>query len=130
VISIAEWLMNQPHGDRSTVRTVRVRRWTTYWRHSERSADLVAARISGVMDSRLGDEDWTCDRRECFDARGRLVLPGAAKAVATDWTLRRAFRKSGAERRAIRLCSFFVGAAASLDQVGSGCLSRSCQRAG
>ena len=20
-------------------------------------------------------DDWTCDRRECFDARGRLVLP-------------------------------------------------------
>ncbi len=28
--------------------------------------------IAGAQDD---VEDWTCDRRECFDARGRLVLP-------------------------------------------------------
>jgi cyclic beta-1,2-glucan synthetase len=28
--------------------------------------------LSGGLDD---SEDWTCDRRECFDARGRLVLP-------------------------------------------------------
>ena len=45
-----------------------------------RSASARPASATAPPSSRLaGDadeaEDWTCDRRECFDARGRLVLP-------------------------------------------------------
>ncbi len=40
--------------------------------------------LTGALDE---DEDWTCDRRECFDARGRLVLPdhfGQSQGVGLD----------------------------------------------
>ncbi|MCX2863272.1 carbohydrate-binding protein [Paucibacter sp. PLA-PC-4] len=88
LIGIAEWMMGAQRSDRGTVHTAL---------HSQRLPDgpdgacklsaLLATQpersgglgegtaflaIAGPADTRL---DWSCDRRECFDARGRLVLP-------------------------------------------------------
>lgn len=83
VVGVAEWLMGATRADRNTVHTSL---------HRQR---LPAGKLSALMCTqrdRAGgfgdgtaflalagaaddDEDWTCDRRECFDARGQRVLP-------------------------------------------------------
>jgi len=79
LIGIAEWLMGANRSDRSTVRTA-------VMHHSGQTALLATQRelASGfghgtaflsLSGAGAGAQDWTCDRRECFDARGRLVLP-------------------------------------------------------
>ncbi|OLP04862.1 GH36-type glycosyl hydrolase domain-containing protein [Rhodoferax antarcticus] len=79
VIGIAEWLMGANRSDRGTVRTAMLN-------HSGQTALLATQRelASGFGDgtaflslSSTGKDapDWTCDRRECFNSRGRLVLP-------------------------------------------------------
>jgi len=98
VVGIAEWLMGANRADRNTVSTahdlvplpaqpvteVEPRfsnghaMTTLFATQRERTggfgggtAFLAVAGDPG----QVGDEDWTCDRRECLDARGRLVLP-------------------------------------------------------
>lgn len=86
VISIVEWIMGASRADRSTT-------WTDF--HQQRvssknvtvlvctqrardggfgngSAFLSLTDASHVVDQ---EDDWTCDRREFFDTRGRLVVP-------------------------------------------------------
>ena len=91
-IGIAEWMMGANRADRATIHTVH---------HRQRlSASIKTGRESGEareqtltcllatqrdQSSGFGNgtaflattdaDDWTCDRRECFDARGALVLP-------------------------------------------------------
>ena len=82
-IGIAEWMMGANRADRGTVSTAL---------HRQRlPAHKLTALLCTQQESSAGfgngtaflglagpadeDEDWTCDRRECFDARGRLVLP-------------------------------------------------------
>ncbi|OOG58792.1 carbohydrate-binding protein [Polaromonas sp. C04] len=96
VIGIAEWMMGASRSDRSTVLTALHRQRLPVVQQpgvesgSGREQKLTALlctqreRAAGFGDGTafLGiagaadePEDWTCDRRECFDARGRLVLP-------------------------------------------------------
>ncbi|MDO9315112.1 MAG: glucoamylase family protein [Burkholderiaceae bacterium] len=102
VVGIAEWMMGANRSDRATVHTAlhrqrlpdlpassegadgsRSQKLTALMcTQPERSAgfgDGTAFLAMAASDDRNSDErdsdDWTCDRRECFDARGRLVLP-------------------------------------------------------
>ena len=83
LVGIAEWLMGTRRSDRSTTHTA-------LYRHRLSSQKVIALMCTQrecstgfgggtAFFSRIGapdeSEDWTCDRRECFDARGRLVLP-------------------------------------------------------
>ena len=82
-IGIAEWMMGEVRSDRSTVHTAIFRkRWpeqkltALIGTQRERSAGFGdGTAFFGVTSPVTAPEDWTCDRRECFDARGRLVLP-------------------------------------------------------
>lgn len=83
VVGIAEWTMGAGRADRATVHTALGRQrlpeahlTALFATQRERSAGfgdgtafLALARPPGEA------EDWTCDRRECFDARGYPVLP-------------------------------------------------------
>jgi cyclic beta-1,2-glucan synthetase len=93
VVGLAEWLMGANRSDRSTVHTAHVRQRLPTQRltalmatQRERAGGFgagtafLALASAGVHGEGEGDghspaEDWTCDRRECFDARGRPVLP-------------------------------------------------------
>ena len=93
VIGMVEWLMGANRADRSTVvtsaRPVRAgdRSMTTLLATQRERAGgfgdgsaffaLAASVVAGDADDESEGKgiDWTCDRRECFDARGRLVLP-------------------------------------------------------
>nr|MDP2192315.1 glucoamylase family protein [Rhodoferax sp.] len=96
VIGIAEWMMGANRADRSTVHTALYRQRLPTLAESGIDADAARGQkltallctqreratgfgdgtaflaIAGAADE---PEDWTCDRRECFDARGRQVLP-------------------------------------------------------
>ena len=92
-IGIAEWVMGAHRGDRASTRTALVSQRLGGATAQDDEADarkLVALtctqrdRSAGFGDGTAflalavpADEapDWTCDRRECFDARGRLVVP-------------------------------------------------------
>jgi len=98
IVGIAEWLMGANRADRSTVLTAhdRVRLpelpvtdvepefargqvlTTLFATQRERTGGFGGGTaflaVAGDRDHR-DEEDWTCDRRECLDARGRLVLP-------------------------------------------------------
>jgi cyclic beta-1,2-glucan synthetase len=83
VVAVAEWMMGASRMDRRTVSTSRFFR---------RSAEQKMSGLLCTQNDRSGgfgdgtafftligmtddDEDWTCDRREFFDARGAIVLP-------------------------------------------------------
>jgi cyclic beta-1,2-glucan synthetase len=92
VIGIAEWIMGATRSDRGTVRTAQYRQslnagnqdvesglsqlTALLCTQSDRSAGFgdgtAFLALAAADDER---ENWTCDRRECFDADGRLVLP-------------------------------------------------------
>ena len=96
LVGIAEWVMGAGRADRATVHTAPLRQrlpaapsggadrrpplaqklialLCTQREQSAGFGDATAFfATTGPADER---EDWTCDRRECFDARGRLVLP-------------------------------------------------------
>jgi cyclic beta-1,2-glucan synthetase len=96
VIGVAEWMMGANRADRCTVHTtlLRQRLGASHAAVSE-SESPPAHKLTALMCTQrdrtagygggtafLGlaaaddeSEDWTCDRRECFDARGALVLP-------------------------------------------------------
>ncbi len=83
VVGIAEWMMGANRSDRGTVHTALYRQRLP----EQKLTALLATQLDhsagyGAGTAFLGlagdadeDEDWSCDRRECFDARGRLVLP-------------------------------------------------------
>ena len=100
VVGMAEWMMGANRSDRGTVHTALHRERLPEAGTSAsanavdtpRSPQLTALlctqpeRSAGFgngtaflaltgHNTRDGLDDWTCDRRECFDARGRLVLP-------------------------------------------------------
>ncbi|RYX93830.1 MAG: carbohydrate-binding protein [Comamonadaceae bacterium] len=82
---IAEWMMGDTRASRATVRT------------ASRSQALAAGQLTTLLATQReraggfgdgtaflavtgdvdGEPDWTCDRRECFDTRGRIALPDA-----------------------------------------------------
>ena len=82
-VGIAEWMMGANRSDRGTVHTALHRQRLPEHKltallctQRDRSAGFgdgtAFLAIAGGAEER---EDWTCDRRECFDARGGLVLP-------------------------------------------------------
>ena len=96
VIGIAEWIMGANRGDRASTDTAsftqrlsgaarggdgggaapRLTALTCTQR--ERSAGFGEGTAFLALRTDVDDApDWTCDRRECFDARGRLALPDA-----------------------------------------------------
>ena len=102
IVGIAEWVMGANRSDRATVHTSlhrqrlpdspasgdgadssRAQKLTALMcTQAERSAGfgdgtafLAIAGSDDRIDKADNNGDWTCDRRECFDARGRLVLP-------------------------------------------------------
>ncbi len=83
VIGIVEWMMGAQRSDRATTHTAMFRQRLPDGRLTallctqlERSAGFgngtAFLALAGPNDE---PDDWSCDRRECFDARGRLVLP-------------------------------------------------------
>jgi cyclic beta-1,2-glucan synthetase len=98
IAGIAEWMMGANRADRSTVHTALHRQRLPVSHDDGRALGEGRARdrrLSALLCTQreraggfgagtaflalAGDadeaEDWTCDRRELFDARGRLVLP-------------------------------------------------------
>ncbi len=83
MVGIAEWMMGANRSDRSTVRTTLYRQRLPEQKltallctQPERSAGFgEGTAFLGLAGGADEAEDWTCDRRELFDARGRLVLP-------------------------------------------------------
>ena len=96
LVGFAEWMMGASRADRGTVSTAlhrqrlpdaeadaddghgrRARTVTALLcTQRERSAGFGDATAFLALASDADDPpDWTCDRRECFDARGRPVLP-------------------------------------------------------
>jgi cyclic beta-1,2-glucan synthetase len=100
VVGIAEWMMGANRTDRGTVHTALHRQRLPDARSASDTRESGAAdppRLTALLCTQpersagFGDgtaflalagsdasddlDDWTCDRRECFDARGRLVLP-------------------------------------------------------
>ncbi|HEX5311970.1 GH36-type glycosyl hydrolase domain-containing protein [Aquabacterium sp.] len=83
LIGLVEWMMGARRSDRSTVHTDALHHGSA----PHKLTALLATqedRVNGfggatgflAMTSTHDDkEDWTCDRRELFDPRGRLVLP-------------------------------------------------------
>ena len=84
-IGMVEWLMGANRSDRATVRTA------AFHQRLPAQQQKLTALLSTQREAMAGfgggtaffamthaaddPEDWTCDRRECFDARGRLVMP-------------------------------------------------------
>ena len=98
LIGLAEWLMGSQRSDRNTVITEayhqRLPAHASAPGDTARAPRLLAllatqrdqsagfgggtaflALAGPATNAEDSDDDWTCDRRECFDARGRLVLP-------------------------------------------------------
>ena len=92
-IGIAEWIMGANRADRGTVHTALHRQTLPVGNDGaeQESAQQLTALLCTQSDRSAGfgdgtaflalaaaadeRENWTCDRRECFDADGRLVLP-------------------------------------------------------
>ncbi|MDO9004398.1 MAG: glucoamylase family protein [Aquabacterium sp.] len=135
-IKLVEWIMGANRTDRHSVRTSTLtqtlpdprgiggaRRITalmaTQREHSAGFGGGTAflAMVSELDDAGLSD-DWTCDRRECFDARGRLVVPdyfGQKRGVGLDPCAALSVRLSvepGTELEQV----FLLGHANSLDE--------------
>jgi cyclic beta-1,2-glucan synthetase len=97
VIAMAEWMMGANRADRCTVHTALVRQRLSAsstagqseldGRPAQKLTALLCTQrdrtagygggtaFLGLADAADESEDWTCDRREWFDARGCLVLP-------------------------------------------------------
>ncbi len=83
MVGIAEWMMGANRADRSTVHTALHRQRLPTQKvtallctQRERSAGFGnGTAFLALAEATDATEDWTCDRRECFDARGRLALP-------------------------------------------------------
>jgi cyclic beta-1,2-glucan synthetase len=95
LIGLAEWMMGANRADRSTVHTALYRQRLPAREGTRDGGEPREQKLTALMSTQrersagfgggtaffgiAGNadelEDWTCDRRECFDARGRLVLP-------------------------------------------------------
>ena len=87
LIGLVEWMMGAQRSDRLTVHTALYQQTlgstaltALMCTQREMSGGFGAGTAFLAMADHAGDigddvDDWTCDRRECFDARGRLVMP-------------------------------------------------------
>lgn len=82
-VGMAEWMMGAQRSDRRSLHTALHRQrlperklTALLCTQRERSAGFGdGTAFLAVVGADDTGEDWTCDRRECFDARGSLVLP-------------------------------------------------------
>ena len=86
-VALAEWMMGANRADRGSVVTALWRQRLPDAGEPRKLTALLATQpecaagfgggtaFLAVADAADASEEWTCDRRECFDARGRLVLP-------------------------------------------------------
>jgi cyclic beta-1,2-glucan synthetase len=108
LVGIAEWKMGANRGDRSTTNTAMFRQRLPDLKEGNAVVNnLIEQKLTALLCTQrdhsagFGDgtaflalvseknevDDWTCDRRECFDARGRMVLPdhfGQRSGIALD----------------------------------------------
>lgn len=86
LVGMVEWLMGANRSDRGTVRTTAFRqrlpaqqKMTALLSTQREAAAGFGGGTAFFAIAGVGGEadDWTCDRREFFDARGRLVVPDA-----------------------------------------------------
>ena len=84
LVSGCEWMLGAQRSDRAGVQTTAHHEWVPRGRltallatQCERSSGLGGgtAFLAAVQPDPQVSVDWTCDRRECFDSRGRPVLP-------------------------------------------------------
>jgi cyclic beta-1,2-glucan synthetase len=96
LVGIAEWKMGANRVDRSTTSTAMFRQRLPDLKEGHAVAnDALEQKLTALLctqrdhsagfgngtaflalaSAKSDTDDWTCDRRECFDARGRLVLP-------------------------------------------------------
>ncbi len=96
LVGIAEWKMGAHRSDRSTTKTALFRQRLPDLKEGNAAVDnAIEQKLTALLCTQrdhsvgFGDgtaflalasakseaDDWTCDRRECFDASGRLVLP-------------------------------------------------------
>jgi cyclic beta-1,2-glucan synthetase len=96
VVGMVEWMMGASRSDRSTASTALFRQRLPDLKRNGADSDAIDAhKLTALLCTQrersvgFGDgaaflaitslanetEDWTCDRRECFDARGYMVLP-------------------------------------------------------
>ncbi len=83
VVGMVEWVMGANRSDRGSVRTALYRQRLPEHKLTallctqlDRSAGFGdGTAFLGLASPGDQDADWTTDRRECFDARGRLLLP-------------------------------------------------------
>lgn len=84
LIGLVEWLLGSKRSDRSTVYTSRYRPlidpnplFTALLSTQASPVDGFGQATAFFLVGSDADDrvDWTCDRRECFDSRGHLILP-------------------------------------------------------
>lgn len=83
LIGVVEWMMGANRSDRNTTQTSLYRHRLAAQKltallctQREQSAGFGGGTAFFAALGEIGEaEDWTCDRRECFDVRGRLVIP-------------------------------------------------------
>jgi cyclic beta-1,2-glucan synthetase len=79
VVGLVEWMLGEKRADRATVVAAEAAvggRTVLLATQCEHAAGFGGATAFLALAAPAGESaDWTCDRRECFDARGRLVLP-------------------------------------------------------
>ncbi|CAN5688105.1 hypothetical protein BH11PSE7_BH11PSE7_35860 [soil metagenome] len=84
-IGMAEWMMGANRSDRATTVTAAHHQKLAQGQltallctQRERSGGFGdGTAFLGVVGGAGEEDDWTCDRRECFDARGRIIVPDA-----------------------------------------------------
>ncbi len=115
-IGIAEWAMGANRAARTTAYTSRFE-GALFCTQQERSAGFSEGTAFFAIQSPEVEDDWTCDRREFFDARGHFVLPdhlGQRQDAGADpcAALSTRFELDVAQSKQ---CVFFLGFAESLE---------------
>jgi len=76
VLALAEWLLGASRSDRASVHTER-QGGVLFATQREQSAGFGGGTAFLALAGPAAPSDWSCDRREFFDAGGALVLPHA-----------------------------------------------------
>jgi cyclic beta-1,2-glucan synthetase len=120
VASMAEWAMGANFSARSTTRTYRFNN-DLFCTQMDAAGGFGGGTAFLALQTASEDDDWTCDRREFFDARGQLVLPdhfGSYQGTGADpcGALSTRFDLEVGETKE---CVFFIGYAATPKQAES-----------
>jgi cyclic beta-1,2-glucan synthetase len=74
VVAMAEWAMGENRAARVSANTARFED-ALFCTQRERAGGFGGGTAFLTLQTASDDDDWTCDRREFFDARGHFVLP-------------------------------------------------------